>query len=136
MPILVAGGMIVKAGRVLLGRRAPHRRICPDTWDLIGGHLEPGETPDAALICELGEEIGVKPTVFREIAVIDFTEEAGEPVHFHLFRVSAFDGEPRLLNDEHTALRWFTLREAAALPDLASPRYRPILLAEAEETIR
>jgi 8-oxo-dGTP diphosphatase len=126
--------MIVRAGSVLLGRRAPHRRICPDTWDLIGGHLEPGETLELALARELGEEIGVVPTVFRPIAMIDFTEEAGEPVHFHLFRVTAYEGTPRLANDEHTDLRWFALAAAAALPDLASPRYRPFLLAEAEET--
>lgn len=133
MPILVAGGMIVKAGRVLLGRRAPHRRICPNTWDLIGGHVEAGETLEQALVRELGEEIGVTPTVFRQIGVIDFTEEAGEAVLFHLFRISAFDGEPRLANAEHTALRWFPFAEADALPDLASPRYRPIFLAQAEE---
>ncbi len=133
MQILVAGGMIIRAGRVLLGRRAPHRRICPDTWDLIGGHVKAGETLEQALIRELDEEIGVAPTAFHRIAMIDFTEEAGEAVHFHLFRVSAFVGDPRLANDEHTALTWFSLRDAAALPDLASPRYRPILLAEAEE---
>ena len=134
MAILVAGAMIVRAGQLLLGRRAPHRRICPDTWDLIGGHAEPGETLAETLVRELEEEIGVTPTVFQQIAMIDFTEEAGEAVHFHLFRVTAFAGEPRLANDEHTALRWFGLAEAAALPDLASPRYRPILMTEAEES--
>jgi 8-oxo-dGTP pyrophosphatase MutT (NUDIX family) len=126
--------MIVRDRQVLLGRRAPYRRICPDTWDLIGGHVEPDETLEQALTRELGEEIGVTPTVFRQIAMIDFTEEAGEEVHFHLFRISAFEGQPRLANDEHTALRWFSLDEAISLPDLASPRYRPIFLAEAEET--
>ncbi len=133
MTILVAGGMIIRAGRVLLGRRAPHRRICPDTWDLIGGHAEPGETLEQALVRELGEEIGIAPTAFHDVGTIDFTEEAGEAVHFHLFRVTAFIGEPHLANNEHTALEWFGLSEAAALPDLASPRYRPFLLAEAEK---
>ncbi len=130
MTILVAGAMIVRDGRVLLGRRAPHRRICPDTWDLIGGHLEAGETPEQALARELAEEIGIIPTLFRRIALIDFTEEAGEPVHFQVFRVDAFEGAPHLANDEHTALQWFTLAEAAALSDLASARYRPILMAQ------
>ncbi len=132
MAILVAGAMIVRAGRVLLGRRAPHRRICPNTWDMIGGHLEPGETLEDALIRELGEEIAIRPTAFRPIAMIDFTEEAGEAVHFHLFRIDAFEGEPRLANDEHTALHWFTFAEAVALPDLASARYRAILSAQAD----
>jgi 8-oxo-dGTP diphosphatase len=130
MAVLVAGGMIVRDGRVLLGRRAAHRRVCPNTWDLIGGHLEPGESLEQALARELGEEIGITPTAFYRLAMIDFTEEAGAPVHFHVFRVDAFDGEPRLLDDEHTQLRWFDLAEAADLPDLASPRYRSLLLAQ------
>jgi 8-oxo-dGTP diphosphatase len=134
--VLVAGGMIVRDGLVLLGRRATHRRICPDTWDLIGGHVEPGETVAQALVREHGEEIGIIPTVFHSVGTIDFTEEAGEPVHFHLFRVDVFEGTPHLANDEHTDLRWFDLMAAITLPDLASARYRPFLLTEAERIIR
>ena len=125
---LVSGALIVRAGRVLLGRRSPHRRICPDTWDLIGGHVEPGETLEDALVRELGEEIGITPTRFSPIAMIDFGIEAGRPVHFHVFRVDAFEGEPYLANAEHTELRWFTPREALALPDLASPSHYPAVL--------
>ncbi len=130
---MVAGGMIVRAGRVLLGRRAPHRRIRPDTWDFIGGHGEPGESPAQTMARELYEEVGVTPAVFRQIAIIDFGPEAGEPVHYHLFRVDGFEGEPWLKDPEHVALNWFALTEAAALPDLASNRYRAILNAEAKE---
>jgi mutator protein MutT len=129
-PILVSGGMIVQDGRVLLGRRAPHRRICPDTWDLIGGHVDPGETVEDALVRELQEEIGVTPILFSPVTVIDFSQEAGRAVRYHLFRIDAVKGEPRLANDEHTALRWFALADAAALSDLASARYRPFLLAQ------
>ena len=135
MPILVAGAMIVKAGQVLLGRRAPAPPHLP--WRLGPDRRPSGARGNAgadADPCELGEEIGVTPTRFRAIAMIDFTQEAGEAVHFHLFRVDAFKGEPHLANDEHTALGWFDLAKAATLPDLASARYRPILLAEAEET--
>ena len=137
MTILVAGGLIVRRGQVLLGRRASHRRICPDTWDMIGGHLEAGETLEHALVRELREEIDITPTVFRPVAMIDFTEEAGEPVHFHVFRVDAFMGEPRLANPEHTELRWFAWNDALALSDLASERYRPIFEAvQAREAMR
>jgi mutator protein MutT len=129
--ILVAGALIVREGRVLLGRRAPHKRICPDTWDLIGGHVEAGETLEQGLVRELAEEIDIRPTRFAEIAEIDFSQEAGRLVLYHMFRIDAFDGEPRLANPEHVALRWFGWAEALALPDLASDRYRPIMGAEA-----
>ncbi len=131
MTILVAGAMILRAGGVLLGRRSPHRRICPDTWDLIGGHVEPGETPEEALTRELGEEVGLVPLRMEPLAVIDFSEEAGEPLDYHLFRVDAFLGEPRLMDCEHTDLKWFSLIVAAELPDLASHRYRAMLRDQA-----
>lgn len=129
--ILVAGALIVREGLILLGRRAPHKRICPDTWDLIGGHVEAGETLAQALVRELAEEIDIRPTRFSEIAEIDFSQEAGRLVLYHMFRVDGFEGAPRLANPEHVALNWFTWAEALALPDLASDRYRPLIAAEA-----
>jgi 8-oxo-dGTP pyrophosphatase MutT (NUDIX family) len=119
--------MIVRGGAVLLGLRSPHRRICPNRWDFIGGHALPGENFAKAMLREVHEEIGVRPIVYRPLASIDFSEEAGEPLVYRLFRVEVFDGEPRLMNHEHAALGWFAPALAAGLPDLASPRYRSFL---------
>jgi len=41
--IEIVGGVLVRGGELLLGRRSPHKRICPDTWDVLGGHRENGE---------------------------------------------------------------------------------------------
>ncbi len=135
MITLVAGGLIVRRRMILLGRRAAHRRICPDTWDMIGGHVEPGETVEEALVREVREEIGVLATRFIPLSIIDFGIEAGRPVHFHVFRVDAFEGEPRLAKPEHTALRWFSLEAALALPDLASPHRYPVVFRSAFEGV-
>ena len=35
-------------------------------------------------------------------------------------------GQPNIIDDEHTELRWFTLEEAKALPDLALEDYRSL----------
>lgn len=125
--IEVAGAMIIRERRVLLGLRSPHRRICPNLWDFIGGHLEAGESPEAAVRREVREEIGVEAAVLSPVAVIDFSEAAARPLLYQLFRVDAVLGEPALMNSEHTALGWFDLGEAAALQTLASDLYRPIL---------
>ena len=53
--------MLVDAeGRVLLQERDEHAPIDPDRWGLSGGHLEPGEDPEAGAYRELEEETGVR----------------------------------------------------------------------------
>ncbi len=57
-PVPAAVGALVRGGRLLLGRRAgpPYE----GTWDLPGGFLEAGETPERALRRELWEELGIR----------------------------------------------------------------------------
>ena len=40
---------------VLLGKRDARRAFYPNVWDLLGGHLEPGETFEQALVREVGD---------------------------------------------------------------------------------
>jgi 8-oxo-dGTP diphosphatase len=108
---------------VLLARRGPHRTAYPDLWSFPGGHLDASETLEAALIRELREEIGVTPTEFAPFGTIA-DPSVTDPATYHMFAVTKFHGEPTLRGDEHTALRWFTPSDAAALSDLALPEYR------------
>jgi 8-oxo-dGTP pyrophosphatase MutT (NUDIX family) len=45
---------------VLLQERDEHAPIDPERWGLSGGHLEPGEDPEAGAYRELQEETGVR----------------------------------------------------------------------------
>jgi 8-oxo-dGTP diphosphatase len=57
--VLVAACALVDAdGRVLLARR-PEGKSMAGLWEFPGGKLDPGETPEAALIRELREELGI-----------------------------------------------------------------------------
>jgi 8-oxo-dGTP pyrophosphatase MutT (NUDIX family) len=47
-------------GGVLLQERDEHAPIDPDRWGLVGGHLEPGEDPEAGAYREVEEETGVR----------------------------------------------------------------------------
>lgn len=120
--IHIAGGILVRDGMLLLGRRASHKRVCPGMWDVIGGHVEADETPELALVRELGEEIGVVPVETKMIGAIPLVD-GGAAYTLHVFRVDAWTGEPVLANDEHTELRWLTAAAASALPDLAAAEY-------------
>ena len=112
------GAILLKDGALLLGRRATHRSY-PDCWDLIGGHVEPSETIEQALVREVGEEIGVMPLQFAKLASL-----CAEGIELHIYWVDAWSGgEPALRGDEHVELGWFTVEEACALPRLASAEY-------------
>ena len=57
--VLVAAIILVDAdGRVLLAQR-PEGKSMAGLWELPGGKVEPGETPEAALVREIMEEIGL-----------------------------------------------------------------------------
>jgi len=129
-----ACAILVRERRVLLGRRAPHRKRAPDRWDIIGGAVEAGETPDRALIREVQEEIAVVPTRFERVAVLGEPEPDlyGEGT-YHIYRVGEWSGgEPTMRGDEHVDLRWFTQDETRAIPDLAWDEYRRLFRAIAD----
>lgn len=55
---VVAAALVDGAGRVLLQQR-PEGKHLAGLWEFPGGKLEPGETPEAALIRELHEELSI-----------------------------------------------------------------------------
>ncbi|WP_033923099.1 (deoxy)nucleoside triphosphate pyrophosphohydrolase [Sphingomonas sp. 37zxx] len=59
MPLLVvAAALVDRDGRVLVQQRPPGTSMA-GLWEFPGGKVEPGETPEAALIRELHEELGI-----------------------------------------------------------------------------
>jgi len=104
--------------------RSPGRRWYPDCWDLVGGHVEVGETPVQAVVREWGEELGVRILDPRPIPV-EFTDPG---IEMHSFVVERWEGEPvNAAPDEHDDLRWFEPAELALLK-LADPASLPGIL--------
>ncbi|WP_408953639.1 NUDIX domain-containing protein [Lysobacter sp. Hz 25] len=130
----LVGALLWRQGRVLLGLRAAHKRLAPNCWDMLGGHVEAGETPEQALWRELKEEAGIGPPVLARpdqhaaAAASVVAEFACDGLVLRIYRVEAWDGEPEARGDEHQGLQWFAAAQAAALPDLADPRLREVLL--------
>jgi 8-oxo-dGTP pyrophosphatase MutT (NUDIX family) len=56
----VCVGAIIRdeQGRVFVQRRSATRRVFPGVWDIVGGHVEPNESIEAALEREIHEETG------------------------------------------------------------------------------
>ncbi len=57
--LVVAVALIDADGRVLVQQRPPGGSMA-GLWEFPGGKIEPGETPEAALVRELEEELGIR----------------------------------------------------------------------------
>lgn len=89
-------------------------------WGFPKGHLEHGESPDAAAVREVREETGLAGvTVMAPLDVIDWHFRfRGRVVHkvCHFFLMEATSGQPRPLRKEGiTACKWFDFESAASM---------------------
>jgi 8-oxo-dGTP diphosphatase len=122
--LLVAACALIDAdGRVLLSQR-PEGKQMAGLWEFPGGKVEAGETPEAALIRELREELGID-TWASCLAPLTFASHGYD--HFHLlmpvFACRKWEGvaTPR----EHAALRWAAVRDLPNYP--MPPADKPLL---------
>jgi 8-oxo-dGTP pyrophosphatase MutT (NUDIX family) len=115
----------VTASAIVVGTRGvvlhQHRRL--NRWLQPGGHLEPGETPEEAVIRECVEETGLAvrhPTGGAVRIHVDVHEAAERHVHLDLrYLVSAPDADPSPAPGESQDVAWFTWEDAVDLADEA-----------------
>jgi 8-oxo-dGTP diphosphatase len=93
--LLVSAVALIDAdGRVLLAQR-PEGKSMAGLWEFPGGKVEVGETPEAALIRELHEELGIN-TWKSCLAPLTFASHAYEKFHLlmPLFACRRWEGVP------------------------------------------
>jgi 8-oxo-dGTP diphosphatase len=123
---VVAAALIDPAGRVLMQQR-PVDKAHGGLWEFPGGKVEPGESPEAALVRELREELDISvdvaaltPATFASVPV-----DGGRHLLLLLYAVSGWTGVPRAI--EASALRWGLPADLASLP--MPPADIPLLAA-------
>lgn len=107
-------------GRIFIQRRSPDRRLFPNTWDIVGGHVESGETLEEALYREVQEETGWRVSVvIGVVGEYAYTGNDGiERVETdYLVRVDGDLARPQLEAGKHTEFRWLTESEIEVLDE-------------------
>lgn len=99
-----AAALIDADGRVLLAQR-PEGKAMAGLWEFPGGKVDAGETPEYALMRELGEELGIetRPCCFSPVA---FASHSYDDFHLlmPLFICRIWRGTPH--GKEGQALKW------------------------------
>src|SRR3954467_86748 len=102
--LVVACALIDIDRRVLIAQRPPGKQLA-GLWEFPGGKLEPGETPEQALIRELKEELGVTITEAC-LAPFVFASHAYDSFHLLMPLYLCRRWEGFVLAHEHEDLAW------------------------------
>ena len=112
--IEVVAGVITEGSRVFATQRGYGEQ--KDGWEFPGGKLEPGETPEQALVRELREELAVEVSVGKKICTVEY-DYPNFHLTMHCFFTKIESGSLKLL--EHKASKWLdheTLNSVDWLP--------------------
>ncbi len=110
---LAAGAVLFDAtGRVLLVQRG--QAPLAGTWSLPGGHIAPGEAPDAAIVREMREETGLRVRVRALICILELSAE-GRTFAIHEHLCEQLDANDPIAGDDARAVRWVSPGELGSL---------------------
>jgi 8-oxo-dGTP diphosphatase len=98
----VVAAVIERDGLILIGQRKGTGQHALK-WEFPGGKVEAGEAPEAAVVREVEEELGIRARVDREIMRYEHQYPGRLPILLIFYRVTEFTGEPENLDFEQIA---------------------------------
>ncbi len=104
--IEVAAAIITHSGRIFATQRGYGE--FKDGWEFPGGKMEPGETPQQALVREIQEELDTEIEVGELVETVEY-DYPGFHLTMHCFLCTVRSGA--LVLKEHEAARWLTREE-------------------------
>lgn len=107
---LVTAAVIIENGTLLLARRGPGEQL-PGMWELPGGKLEEGESPQECLVRELAEELQMEATAGGVLAQTVYKYEHGE---FMMIALQAWRHSDYSLS-VHDRAAWFRREQLEGL---------------------
>ena len=97
----VVAAIIVQDGKILGTQRGLGEFA--GWWEFPGGKIEPGETPEEALVREIQEELGATVAIDKLLTVVDYDYPTFH-LHMHCFICHVEEGDLEL--HEHSAASW------------------------------
>jgi 8-oxo-dGTP diphosphatase len=116
---LVAAGLIVRDGKVLIGQRRPDQPMASQ-WEFPGGKIEVGESAEQALARELDEELGIHAIIGAPVTRIRHNYRHGGAVDLQFFVVHEFTGE--IEARIYQQVRWVKFEDLRGYDFLAADR--------------
>jgi 8-oxo-dGTP diphosphatase len=108
--IEVVAGVLEDEGKILICRRRGDQAH-PLKWEFPGGKLESGESPEAALVRELDEELGIDASAGPELMRYEFSYAGKKPILLVFLKVAAWRGQ--IQNRIFEEIRWVRREELA-----------------------
>lgn len=120
----VVAAIIVRDGRVFATQRG--YGAWKDWWEFPGGKIEPGESPEAALVREIREELSACIVVDRFLTTVEWDyPEFHLKMHCFLCSLAGSEGGSGLHLNEHEAARWLSVGDPGAAASGAAASDEP-----------
>jgi A/G-specific adenine glycosylase len=119
-PIEAAVGVIVEGGRVFIQKR-PENGLLPNLWEFPGGKVRPGETPEQAVVREIGEETGLAVRPTEKLALIRHSYTSFR-VTLHAYLCEIVSGNKNPQPGVNSGSRWVIPEELDRYPVPAANR--------------
>lgn len=120
---VVAGVITDPRGRILLARRTRGRDLA-GLWEFPGGKVDPGETPEQALVRELHEELGIEARLGPPLIEVPY-RYPHKRLRLDVRAIAGYRGTPKGLDGQ--ALAWVPPAKLASYPMPAADR--PVVAA-------
>lgn len=124
--LVAAAALIDTNGHILITQRPPGKAMA-GLWEFPGGKVEAGETPEAALVRELREEIALEVSL-EDLEPFTFASHTYEDFHLlmPLYTCRRWNGSPDLI--DVSAIRFVAPSELSgfAMPAADAPLVRQI----------
>lgn len=100
-----------KKGRLFVAKRADTKNFLPGKYELVGGHIEFGETIEGGLTREIKEELHIDIEIQYPFYVFTYISENGNKHSVeidYLARMANPEQEIKLNPEDHSGYKWIT----------------------------